>query len=62
VAKAAFDENKDSKRLIPKNGAPHAETTVPVGGAGGSTALEILPSLLRQSKPRASEDGVFQRR
>lgn len=64
AAKAAFDENMDSKRLIPKNGSPSAEAEIPlaVGGAGGSTALEILPSLLRQSKPRASEDGVYQRR
>lgn len=68
AAKAVFDENKDAKRLHPKNAAPvaaaaAAATDVPVavgGGASGSTALEILPSLLRQtSRPRTSEDGIY---
>jgi hypothetical protein len=67
-ARAAFDNKAQMKRFVTPTAAEvtvaspeSVMSPVSVGGQPGSTGLEILPSLLRQTKPRVTEDNPFQR-
>ncbi|KIX95976.1 uncharacterized protein Z520_08231 [Fonsecaea multimorphosa CBS 102226] len=59
AAKAVFDDNKDKKRMIPKNSPQASEIGVAVGGPQGSTALQVQSALIRSRTgggPRGSDD------
>lgn len=56
AARAKFDEERDQKRMYPKN-APESEIGVAVGGPTGSTGLEILPSLMRNRNSGGASDA-----
>ncbi|KIW98532.1 uncharacterized protein Z519_00193 [Cladophialophora bantiana CBS 173.52] len=59
AAKAQFDDNKDKKRMVPKNNHVASEIGVAVGGPVGSTGLQVLPSTARSRTaggPRGSDD------
>lgn len=62
AARQKFNDEKDSKRMVPKNPPPAAEDAeigVAVGGGGGvpgSTGLQALPSIVR-NRPAAGGRG-----